>query len=143
MQYVEVEGEKLEFYSMVLFQRLVFAGMSAWSPIDVNTLFSYEMYSYPTALFDDKILLRKATAKAQLATIIIGKTPESVVHGDLHTYAVYDVDGGSLLWKVGWKECETFGGLCESYVDFVKTKYNPATLCEMCRFNTLSASWSV
>ncbi len=105
---------------------VVFAGMAAGSVIDVNTLFSYEMCSYPTALFDEKLLLREQTAKSQLASIIISKKPECVVHDDLPSDVVHVVDGGSLLWQVGWKEDETFGNVCESYVNFMVKKYKSA-----------------
>ena len=113
---------------MVLFQRLVFAGMAAGSVIDVNTLFSYEMCLYPTSLFDEKLLLREPTAKSQLASIIISKKPECVVHHDLPSDVVYVIDGGSLLWQVVWKEDETFGNLCERYVNFIVKKYKSAII---------------
>jgi hypothetical protein len=36
---------------------------------------------------------------------------------------VYVIDGGYLLHRVVWQTGQTFGSICDSYVDFVKSKY--------------------
>ena len=55
IHYVTIEGEKIQIDPKLLFQRLVMVGMAS---DDFNTLFDYELCSYPPSLFDNNILMR-------------------------------------------------------------------------------------
>lgn len=57
-----------------LYQRLLVAGIGT---IDVTTLFQYELCSYPTSLFDQKLLMRQAD-KADLQNGLIKRAPTCV-----------------------------------------------------------------
>ena len=52
--YIAIEGERLEIDLKQLFQRLVVAGTGT---VDTKTLFTYELSAYPTALFDNSLLM--------------------------------------------------------------------------------------
>ena len=52
--YVAFDGEKIEIDPQQLYQRLRVAGVGT---IDIQTLFQYELCSYPTSLFDKHILI--------------------------------------------------------------------------------------
>ena len=80
-------------------------------------MFTYEMSSYPTSLFDDRAsTLIKLVPEANIAVF-----PPGIVH---------ILDRGELTWMVVWAAvgCETYGSLCDRYVSYVLEKYYPAVI---------------
>ena len=73
--YITVEGERLEIDPKQLFQRLVVAGKDT---VDTHILFTSELLSYPTSLFDSS-LLQRLPDKASLQAALIKKVPLCVI----------------------------------------------------------------
>ena len=73
--YITVEGERLEIDPKQLFQRLVVAGKET---VDTQILFTYELSSYPTSLFDSSLLMRLSD-KSSLQAALIKKVPLCVI----------------------------------------------------------------
>ena len=92
--YVSLDGEKIEMDPKQLYQRLLVAGIGS-TIIDVETLFRYELCSYPTSLFDQKLFMQQAD-KADLQNGLIKRAPASII-GDIPPDVLYVVDGGTLI----------------------------------------------
>lgn len=123
--YIAIEGERLQIDPKQLFQRLVVAGTGTIDPI---TLFSYELAAYPTALFDNSLLMRLPD-KASLQTGLVKKVPSCVCMevqcpGDV----VHVVDGGALLQRLPWPSHTTFAQLSSLYVEYVHNHYKCAVV---------------
>ena len=74
---LQVEGEPLKIDPQLLFQRLVTAAMGSVPEDDLKALFSYELCTYPPALFESSHLLREAD-KSSLASAMKAKvSPDS------------------------------------------------------------------
>ena len=67
-----VDGEKIEINPQQLYQRLLVAGIGTF---DTKTLLQYELCSYPSSLFDTKLLMRLAD-KADLQNGLLKQVPE-------------------------------------------------------------------
>ena len=93
--YVNVDGESIEMDPKQLYQRLLVAGIGT---IDIQTLFKYELCSYPTSLFDQKLLMCQAD-KADLQNGLIKKAP-SCITDEIPSDAVYVTDRGALLQRL-------------------------------------------
>ena len=120
--YIAVEGERLEIDPKQLFQCLVVAGTST---INMQSLFSYELSSYPTALFDTSLLMRMPD-KASLQNSLVKKVPSCVV--DQCDDVVYVLDGGALLQKLPWPHHTTYAELSKLYVQYVNRHYSHAVV---------------
>ena len=121
--YITVEGERLEIDPKQLFQRLVVAGKET---IDTQILFTYELSSYPSSLFDSSLLVRlpdKASLQAasikKVLLCVISQYPDDVM---------YVLDGGALLQKLPWPNQTTYANLSNLYVQYVHRHYKPAVV---------------
>lgn len=121
--YIAVEGEHLEIDPKQLFQRLVVAGMGT---LDIETLFTYELSAYPTALFDTSLLMRLPD-KASLQTGLVKKVPSCVVN-QCPDDVVYILDGGALLQRLPWPNQTTYANLSSLYVQYVLHHYRHAVV---------------
>ena len=121
--YITVERENLEIDPKQLFQRLVVAGIGT---VDTQTLFTYELSSYPTALFDSSLLMRLPD-KASLQTGLVKKVPFCVV-SECPNDVVYVLDGGALLQQLPWPNQTTYANLSTLYVQYVHHHYNHAVV---------------
>ena len=119
--YVSVEGEKIEIDPQQLYQRLLVAGIGS---IDIETLFQYELCSYPTSLFDEKLLMRRAD-KSDLQNGLVKKVPACVVK-ERPIGVAYTIDGGALLQRLPWPRSVSYADLCQLYIQFVNSHYNNA-----------------
>ena len=104
--YITVEGARLEIDPKQLFQRLVAAGKET---VDTQILFTYELSSYPTSLFDSSLLMRLPD-KASLQAALIKKVPLCVICQYPYD-VVYVLDGGALLQKLPWPNQTTYENL--------------------------------
>ena len=111
----------------LLFQRLsiVATGGRYENP---ETLFKYEMCSYPPALFDSSLLPKQAN-KPALGVAIWANTKDDQTAeptGNVH----FVLDGGALLHRVSWPRPRglTYDALCSLYVQYVDRKYGKATV---------------
>ena len=113
--YVSVDGEKIEMNPQQLYQRLLVAGIGT---IDVQTLFQYELCSYPTSLFDHRLRMRRAD-KADLQNCLVRRVPTCVTDY-CPTGGVYVVDGGAMLQRLPWPKSATYIDICKLYIHYVQ-----------------------
>ena len=121
--YIAVEGECLEIDPKQLFQLLVVAGMGT---LDTETLFTYELSAYLTALFDTSLLMHLPD-KASLQTGLVKKVPTCVVN-QCPDEVVYILDGGALLQRLPWPNQTTYANLSSLYVRYVLHHYRHAVV---------------
>lgn len=121
--YIAIQGERLEIDPKQLFQRLVVAGTGT---VDTKTLFTYELSAYPTALFDNSLLMRMPD-KASLQTGLVKKVPSCVV-SQCPDDVMYVLDGGALLQRLPWPNQTTYANLSSLYVQYVHRHYRHAVV---------------
>ena len=107
----KVDGERVEMDPKQLYQRLLVAGIGN---IDIQTLFKFELCSYPTSLFDQKLMMRQAD-KAYLQNALLKKAPASITE-QIPADAVYVVDGGALLQRLPWPMSVSYAHLTNLYM---------------------------
>ena len=94
-----------------------------WQP---QSLFKFEMCSYPPALFDSSLLPRQpnkpALADAIWATSKTNQTAGPT--GNVH----FVLDGGALLHRVPWRPGITYDAICSLYVQYIASRYGKATV---------------
>ncbi|CAG2218584.1 Kinesin heavy chain,Kinesin-like protein KIN-14Q,Kinesin-like protein KIF18B,Kinesin-like protein KIF3B,Kinesin-like protein KIN-12D,Kinesin-like protein KIN-7I,Chromosome-associated kinesin KIF4,Kinesin-like protein KIN-12B,Kinesin-like protein KIN-12E,Kinesin-like protein 5,Kinesin-II 85 kDa subunit,Kinesin-II 95 kDa subunit,Kinesin-like protein KIF15-A,Kinesin-related protein 3,Kinesin-like protein unc-104,Kinesin-like protein KIF18A,Kinesin-like protein KIN-14P,Kinesin-1 heavy chain,Kinesin-like protei len=112
---VNVEPEIATIDPQLLFQRFIVAADSIYE--DKSEIFSYELSSQPSSMFDSSGFMR-AASKSTLADAIWNLGDCNTEYTD--TVYSYVVDGGSLMHKIPWKSGLTFGEICKRYVDSVK-----------------------
>jgi len=122
---VRLGSTSVEIDPQLLFQRLITAGTNSDG---LEHVFQYELCSYPPALFKNGIFLLEAD-KAALATALWNLL--SNAGQDLPSEVKYVLDGGALLHKLPWKtgpHGQTYSGICQSYVKYVKNKYGQVAI---------------
>ena len=98
-----------------LFQRMVVAKQSEE---ELEDFLTYELAPYPLALFDEGGM-RKGTKSALYKAF--KPLPDTTL---LDSSTVYVIDGGFLLHRVVWSSGHTFEQICDSYIHYVRSKYN-------------------
>ena len=93
---VRVYGQPIHVDPELLFQRLIVASNAI---VDRKALFSFQLCSYQSALFDDT-LMPKAPQKAVLAKAIWTRLPPDIVGPTGEVQHV--LDGGVLLHRITW-----------------------------------------
>ena len=112
----------------LLFQRFLVVSRSG--DLSLEKVLSYELSTFPPALFETRSILRKAD-KPQLAQAIqdhvTNLSSEAVMSSTPKTDR-YVLDGGSLLHRLPWKKGESYGTIASSYTDFTVRHYGLATV---------------
>lgn len=119
--YVSVDGEKIEVDPQQLYQRLLVAGIGS---IEIQTLFQYELCSYPTSLFDAKLLMRLAD-KADPQNGLLKKVPACVIK-ECPLRAAYVIDGGAMLQRLPWPKSTSYANICQLYVQYIRKHFHNA-----------------
>ena len=101
-----------------MYQRFLVAGIGT---IDIQTLFKYELCSYPTSLFDQKLLMRQDD-KADLQNGLIKKAP-SCITDEIPSDAVYVIDGGAFLQRLPWPKTASYADLTILYIQYVHNHF--------------------
>ena len=115
---IKIDGERIQVDPQLLFQRLVIACMTME---DLESVFQYELCSFPAALFENQVTLRKPQ-KALLADYLWTKlSPKAKTGPDNEVQ--YVLDGGALLHRITWPRKCTYKELCRIYCQYVKRKY--------------------
>ena len=135
---VKIDGEKSNVSPQRLFQRLAIAAaaVAAESPASESaaatassvsaassllpTTFTYELTTYPTALFETVDLLLEPQ-KSSLADEIWSMTKAN--SATLPEGAQVVLDGGSLLHRIVWNRGSTFESILNAYTNYVNCKY--------------------
>jgi hypothetical protein len=121
--YVSVDGEKIEIDPQQLYKRLLVAGIGS---IELTTLFQYELCSYPSSLFDTKLLMRQAD-KADLQNGLLKKVP-TCVKNKQPIGVVHVIDGGAMLQRLPWPKATSYASTQHlPAVCSVRTKPLPAS----------------
>ena len=100
----------------LLFQRLsVIATGGRYE--DPQSLFAYEMCSYPPALFDSSALPRQANKPALADSIwaLVKNGEVSAPTGNVK----FVLDGGALIHRLSWPRGLTYDVVCEMYIEYV------------------------
>ena len=84
------------------------------------TTFTYELTTYPTALFETVNLLLEPQ-KSSLADEIWNMTKAN--SATLPEGAQVVLDGGSLLHRIVWNRGSTFESILNAYTNYVNCKY--------------------
>ena len=118
---VRVDGQVIHVDPEFLFQRFIVAS----NAIDNRkALFRFELCSYPSALFDDSLMLR-APQKAILANAIWTRLPPDIAGPTGEVQHV--LDGGALLHRIAWPHgFPTYRGICTLYCDYVSRYFGHA-----------------
>ena len=121
---VQIDGEIIAIDPLLMFQRLITAVRGLGSELDLETAFTYELYTFPPALIESDGLLREAN-KLQIANSIWSSIGPDVA--SLPDSVSYVLDGGSLLHRISWAKGQTYNEICDSYVDYVIKRYEEGT----------------
>lgn len=124
-QQIKVDNDTIKVDPQLLFQRLSAAAQRFVE--DMPTVFSYELCSVPSSLFDTTGLIRKSQ-KSLLADAIWALGDCSVVEILETNKYTYVVDGGSLLHHVPWKTGMLFSEICDAYIHYISSKYLNAVI---------------
>ena len=89
--------------------------------IKFEEVMGYELSTFPPALFENTSLPRKALKLPLMDSI------DNAVNLNGPATDTYVLDGGSLLYRIGWKKKETFGNIAKIYASFVTKNYGNAT----------------
>ena len=121
---VTLDGETVHVDPQLLFQRLTAAAER--SAEDIPQVFTYELCSVPSSLFDTAGFIREPQ-KPALADAIWGLGDCSCVE-PFRDDIQFVLDGGSLLQRIPWSKGSTFSTLCNVYVNYVTGKYHDAVV---------------
>ena len=123
IQSSKVDEEVVKVDQQLLFQRLSAAAQRFID--DMPNVFSYELCSVPSSLFDETGLIRKSQ-KASLADAVWSVGDCSGLLVDCDASEVHVLDGGSLLHRIPLTKGVMFSRICDSYVLYVSAKYPKA-----------------
>ena len=117
---VKIDGESIQVDTQLLFQRLVIAAKT-----DLESALTYELCTFPKALFETTELLHEAQ-KSTLADSIWSSANQKTA--SLPDKAQFVLDGGALLHRIPWQRGSTFESIVDSYADFVTKNYGEAVV---------------
>ena len=115
---MKIADDQVQVDPQLLFQRLIIACDNS----QLEELFQYELYTYPTALFGSPFMLRQPQKPDALWAKL---TPEAKTQPEGKVQHV--LDGGGLLHRVPWpRGSATYKVVCDLYCTYVQKKYGRA-----------------
>lgn len=124
---VKLKDDEVQIDPQLMFQRLSIVA-TAGRYENPARFFEYEMSSYPTSLFDNSLLPRKAN-KPVLAEAIWSMVNDSQAGANVAGESAYYVlDGGALLHRVPWPRGVSYETICSLYVQYIERRYPRATI---------------
>ena len=114
---VKIDGVTVQIDPQLLFQRLTIAAKVS---DNIDDIFKYELCSYPPALFDSSLLLRKPHWLMPFGTVLTQNS------SGISREVQFVLDGGSLLQRIRWTQGATYREICKVYTDYVAKKYGKA-----------------
>ena len=120
---LKVGKDEVQVDPLLLFQRLIVVGSSLTD--DTSTLFKYELFTVPSALFEPSGLMRRAD-KLTLAKSLLNMLNDKNL--ELSHNVEYVLDGGVLLQRLPWKCGMTYLAIYNLSVDYVKSNYKNAVV---------------
>ena len=121
---VTLDGETVQVDPQLLFQRLTAAAQR--SVENIPQVFTYELCSVPSSLFDTSGFIRQPQ-KPALADAV-WSLGDCSISETLSESVQYVLDGGSLLQRIPWTKGATFSTICNAYVNHVTGKYPNAVV---------------
>ena len=122
---VKIGDEVVSVGPQLLFQRLVFTAKGMGPYVNFEDVFSHELCSYPTALFERVNFLLPAN-KPQLSQAISKHVEQSVSGLPEEVRCV--LDGGSLSQRLPfWQKGQTYGEIIQTYVDYITKRFGEET----------------
>ncbi|XP_030846422.1 uncharacterized protein LOC115926106 [Strongylocentrotus purpuratus] len=119
---VKIDGEAVQVDPQLLLERLTIA---AKAPEALESVFKYELCSFPPALFDSTLLLRQPQKPVLVDAIWTLLTKDAPgITGQVH----YVLGGGALVQRIPWARGSTYKGICTQYTEYVTKKYGQATV---------------
>ena len=122
---VKINGDTVQVDPQLLFQRLITAVDGLFE--DISEIFTYELCSIPSSIFDSSGFLREAQKPALADAIWTLTVPEKKVQNEFEEMN-HIFDGGSLLQRLPWSQGASFSSLCNLYVKHVKKYSNPTVV---------------
>ena len=104
--------------------------LSRSGDLSLEEVLTYELSTYPPALFEARNILRKAD-KPQLAQAIRDHAADlssEAVMNSIPKTDCYVLDGGSLLHRLPWKKGDSYNAIAESYANFTVRHYGHTTV---------------
>ena len=117
---VKVDGESIQVDTQLLFERLVIAAKT-----DLESALTYELCTFPKALFETPELLLEAQKSTLADSIWSAVNPKMT---SVPENVRFVLDGGALLHRIPWARGSTFGCILKSYTDFVAKNYGAAVI---------------
>lgn len=119
---IKIDDNAMPVDPQLLFQRLVAAANNMYD--DKTDVFRHELCSFPSALFESPGFFLQPN-KAALADELWKKVKTTET---LPQNPQFVLDGGSLLQRIPWRRGTTFEEIVQTYVFFVRTKYQNAVI---------------
>lgn len=123
---IKLKNDEVQVNPQLMFQRLCVV-VSAGRYENPAQFFAYEMSSYPTSLFDQSLLPRKAN-KPVLSQAIWSLIENSQKDTSISDNVHYVLDGGALLHRVVWPPGVSYDSICSLYVQYLDRRYPQATI---------------
>ena len=116
---MKIGDDILQVDPQLLFQRLVAAANGLQN--DISDIFTYELNTFPSSLFEASGLPR-AAQKPALADAISGTGDcfSTLPNSDKLKYII---DGGSLLHQTPWTKGYLFSDICDQYTEYVTRRF--------------------
>ena len=103
--------------------------MSKTGELSLEDVMTYELSTFPAAVFEAKDIFRKAD-KSQIAQALaeLSSKESSKTILDFIPPTEYVLDGGSLIHHLSWKRGDSYGAIAPSYADFTIKHYGKAAV---------------
>ncbi|XP_069112197.1 uncharacterized protein [Argopecten irradians] len=121
---VKIDDDIVQVDPQLLFQRLIAAARMV-TGLEVSSIFTYELSSVPSSLFDASGLPREA-CKPPLGEAIWKMGICGVE--ELPSSPLFILDGGSLLQRIPWLKGDTFSAVCQQYLEYVQRRYTDSVI---------------
>ena len=122
---VKIDGDSIHVDPQLLFQRLLAAADRLVE--DQAEIFSYELCSIPSSLFEPSGLFREAD-KPSLANAIWNLGDCSMEETIFDESTQHVLDGGSLIQRIPWTYGASFSSICNLYAEFISSRYTNVTV---------------
>lgn len=119
---INCEGESFHIDPELLFQRCLVTAQT--NQISLNDTLSYELTTFPAALFDSSGLMRESVKSLLAKHIQKRSNSAEIPSGDLQ----FVLDGGALLQRIPWEKNATFYEVSMMYINYVLKRYGKCSI---------------
>jgi hypothetical protein len=119
---VKIRDEVVSVDPLLLFQRLSTAGARCG---DLQDVFTYELCSYPPALFESPDVMRSGNKASLADSLWCPAVADSLKPPDQVQYVL---DGGALLHRIPWVKGALWDAILRMYTEYVTHRYGKAII---------------